>query len=148
MLNISTHKKILLQVLSDIYSDGALLGFGKNFVGKNPDIFIKEAEKIAKQLDWARPDEPLNQNLLNYIMVKLAKDRSKDTKRKIANFQRSCQASLGLIAKNEELITGNGIKLIKKIYQKKKEAGFGFYPLQFFVGGKDFNRCASGESSA
>jgi len=102
-------------------SIGVLLGFGKSFSGDKPALFIKEAEKIAKQLAWARPDEPLNQNLLNYIMAKLEKDKKQDIKKKIANFQKSCQEALDLISKNEKLATVNGIELIKKIYQKKKK---------------------------
>lgn len=117
-------KSIKIQGATNIAksSIGALFDFSKNFVGKNPDIFIKEAEKIAKQLAWVRPDEPLNQNLLNFIMIKLKKDRSKNIKEKISNFQKSCQDALNLIAKNEELITASGINLIKEIYKKKRKS--------------------------
>ncbi|MBU3925298.1 MAG: hypothetical protein V1732_04425 [Patescibacteria group bacterium] len=108
---------------------GALLDFSKSFeASKNfgaphgeSFVFLREAEINANKLAWARPDEPLSQNLLNLIMARLEKDRNKDMKEKVANFQKSCQEALGLISKNEQLITASGISLLKKIYQKKKK---------------------------
>lgn len=123
-------KSIKIQGATNIAkaSIGALLDFSGGFIKKNLKtayseslIFLHEAEFISNKLAWARPDEPLNQNLLNLIMAKLEGEKSKDIKERIANFQRSCQEALDLIVKNEELITANGINLIKKIYGKKKK---------------------------
>nr|VDS11051.1 R15P Isomerase [uncultured bacterium] len=124
-------KSIKIQSATNIAkaSIGALLDFSKSFkVNKNfgtpygeSFVFLREAEINANKLAWARPDEPLSQNLLNLIMARLEKDRSKDMKEKVANFQKSCQEALDLISKNERLITASGINLFKKIYQKKKK---------------------------
>lgn len=124
-------KSIKIQGATNIAkaSIGAFLDFSKSF---KPDknfkapceesfVFLREVEINANKLAWARPDEPLNQNLVNFIMLKLEKDKSKNIKKKIANFQKSCQEALEMIARNEDLITANGIKLIRKIYQKKKK---------------------------
>jgi ribose 1,5-bisphosphate isomerase len=110
-------------------SIGSLFDVSKDFkIGVLPKIvnckicnFLRVMEIYANQLAFARPDEPLNQNLVNFIMAKLEKNRSKDVKNKIAGFQRSCQEALDLIAKNEESITENGIDLVRKIYKKKKK---------------------------
>lgn len=116
-------KSIKIQGATNIAkaSIGALLDFSKNFDGKDAGIFTKEAEKVAKQLAWARPDEPLNQNLLNFIISELKKNKINDVKKKTAKFQKSCQKTLDMIVKNEEKITEYGITLIKKIYQKKRK---------------------------
>lgn len=123
-------KSIKIQGATNIAktSIGALLDFSKDFkIGVLPKIenckicnFLRVAEINANKLAWARPDEPLNQNLVNLIMAKLEADKNKDVKKKIANFQRSCQGALDLIVKNENKTTVNGIKLLKKIYKKKK----------------------------
>ncbi len=102
-------------------SIGAMFDFGKNSIEKNPDVFMKKAEFLAKEFSWARPDEPLNQNLLAFITGKSKKNKRADIKRKKANFQKYCREALDLISKNEELITDNGVKLIKKKYSKKKK---------------------------
>lgn len=110
-------------------SIGALLDFSKDFkIGVLPKIanckicnFLRVAEINANKLAFARPDEPLNQNLVDQIMARLEKDKNKDVKKKIANFQKSCREALDMIAKNEELITANGIELVKKIAKKKKK---------------------------
>lgn len=116
-------KSIKIQGATNITkaSIGALLDYSENFVGTNPDVFIKEAEKIAEQLAWVRPDEPLNQNLLNLIAVKLKRDKNKNIKKVIADFQASCREELNLILKNEKATTANGVNLIKKIHSKKKK---------------------------
>jgi ribose 1,5-bisphosphate isomerase len=124
-------KSIRIQGATNIAkaSISALLDFSKDFkVGVLPKIenckicnFLRVTEINANKLAFARPDEPLNQNLVDLIMSKLEKDKNKDVKKKIANFQKSCMEALAMIAKNEDLITANGIKLIKKIYQKKKK---------------------------
>lgn len=114
-------KSIKIQGATNIAksSIGALFDFSKNFSGRNTAVFLREAEKLTEEFSWARPDEPLNQNLLAFIIVKSKNDKSADIKEKTANFQKFCQDSLGLISKNEELITANGIKLIEKIQKKK-----------------------------
>lgn len=114
-------KSIKIQGATNIAkaSIGALFNFSENFVGKNPDIFIKKAEQLAEKFSWARPDEPLNQNLLALIIEKGKKDKSKNIKEKIANFQMYCTEASDLILRNEELVTANGVELIRKIYNKK-----------------------------
>ncbi len=104
-------KSIKIQGATNIAkaSIDALLDFSKIFVGKNSDVFIKEAEKIVKRLAWARPDEPLNQNLLALIIVKIKNDKNFDIKEKILNFQKYCIEALDLISKNENSVTVNGI---------------------------------------
>lgn len=104
-------------------SIGAFLEFSKNFKAFCGDsfVFLREAEINANKLAWARPDEPLSQNLLNLIMAKAERDKAKDIKEKISNFQKFCQEALDLISKNERLITAGGIDLLKKIYRKKKK---------------------------
>jgi len=124
-------KSIKIQGATNIAkaSIGALLEFSKKFkIGVLPKIpdskicnFLRAVEINANKLAWARPDEPLNQNLLNLVMARLECDKRKDIKKKIADFQESCQEALDLIERNEEATTGNGIKLIKKIYKKKKK---------------------------
>lgn len=134
-------KSIKIQGATNIAkaSIGALLDFSKSFSGDKADRFIKEAEKIAKQLAWARPDEPLSQNLLNFIIIKLKKGRSKNIKEKISNFQKSCQDALDLIFKNERLITETGVALIRKLQTerslapKKKELSSPQKPLNIFT---------------
>lgn len=124
-------KSIKIQGATNIAkaSIGALLDFSKDFkIGALPKIsngkicnFLRATEINANKLAWARPDEPLNQNLLNLIMAQLARDKNKNVKKKIANFQKSCLETLDLIQKNEARITANGISLVKKIYKKKKK---------------------------
>lgn len=124
-------KSIKIQGATNIAkaSIGALLDFSKDFkVGVLPKIenckicnFLRVTEINANKLAFARPDEPLNQNLVNFIMSKLEKDKNKDVKKKIVNFQKSCREALAMIARNEELITANGIELIRKIAKKKKK---------------------------
>jgi eIF-2B alpha/beta/delta-like uncharacterized protein len=122
-------KSIKIQGATNITkaSIGALFDFSKSFNERmklrvssvEPHIFSKEAEKIANQLAWARPDEPLSQNFLALIIAKIKNDKSGELKEKIANFRNYCNEALELILKNEDLITANGIKLVKKIYNKK-----------------------------
>jgi len=116
-------KSIKIQGATNIAkaSIGALLDFSRNFSGDNFNHFKEEAEKIANQLAFARPDEPLNQNLLNLLITKLKSDKDKDAGKIIIGFQKACQEALNLIGKNEEMITANGVSLIKKIYEKKKK---------------------------
>lgn len=116
-------KSIKIQGATNIAkaSVGALFDFSKNFRGKSPVVFLREAGELAKKFSWARPDEPLNQNLLAFIIAKSKNDKSTDVKEKTVNFQKYCADVLDLISKNEELITANGIKLVKKIYSKKKK---------------------------
>lgn len=133
-------KSIKIQGATNIAkaSIGALLDFSKNFSGKNSNEFAKEVEKIAKRLAWARPDEPLNQNLLNLITGKVKRDKNKDVKKKIDDFRISCQKALDLIARNEELITKAGIDLIREIQAKrslapKKELSSFWKPINIFT---------------
>lgn len=124
-------KSIKIQGATNIAkaSIGALLGLSKKYkVGVMPKIpaskicnFLREIETNANRLAWARPDEPLNQNLIDFIMAKLEKDRRKDVRKKIADFQKSCEEALDIITENEEAITAYGVDLIKKIYKKKKK---------------------------
>jgi len=115
-------KSIKIQGATNIAkaSIGALFDFSKGFSGSSFAVFAREAEKFSKQLSWVRPDEPLNQNLLALIIAKSKSDKGGNIKEKTANFQNYCSKALGLISKNEELITANGVRLIKKIYAKKK----------------------------
>ncbi len=115
-------KSIKIQGATNIAkaSIGALLELSQKYKKGATNVFLKEIEQGASKLAWARPDEPLNQNLLNYLLVKIKKDKSGKIEEKIVNFQVFCQEALDLIAKNEEKITANGIKLIEKIYKKKK----------------------------
>ncbi len=114
-------KSIKIQGATNIAkaSIGALFDFSKDFTGRNTAVFLREAEKMAEKFSWARPDEPLNQNLLALIIAKSKKDRSVDIKEKIANFQKYCKEALDLILRNEDLVTENGVELIKKIHKRK-----------------------------
>lgn len=116
-------KSIKIQGATNIAkaSIGALFDFSKDFSGRNSAVFLREAEKMAEKFSWARPDEPLNQNLLALIIAKSKSDKSADIKEKITNFQKYCKEALGLILSNEDLITANGVELIRKIYSKGKK---------------------------
>lgn len=124
-------KSIKIQGATNIAkaSIGALLDLSKCFkVGALPKIpnckicnFLRVAEISSNKLAWARPDEPLNQNLINLIMLKLEKDKNKSVEKRISEFRFSCQKALDLISINEQLITSNGVELIKKIHNKKKK---------------------------
>lgn len=116
-------KSIKIQGATNIAkaSIGALFDFSKNSIEKPPGVFMKKVEFLAKEFSWARPDEPLNQNLLVLIIAKSKNDKSVDIKEKKANFQKYCTEALDLISGNEELATMNGVGLIKKIYSKKKK---------------------------
>ncbi len=116
-------KSIKIQGATNIAkaSIGALFDFSKNYSGRNSAVFLREAEKLAEKFSWARPDEPLNQNLLALIIEKSKNDKSADVKEKRENFQKYCKEVLGLILRNEELVTMNGVRLIKTIYSKKKK---------------------------
>lgn len=116
-------KSIKIQGATNIAkaSINVLFDFSKSFSGSNAAVFVKQAEKLAEKFSWVRPDEPLNQNLLALIIEKSKKDKSTDIKEKIANFQKYCKEALDLILRNEELVTMNGVKLIKKIHSKKKK---------------------------
>lgn len=117
-------KSIKIQGATNIAkaSIGAIFDFSKNFNGSSSAIFLKEAGKISERLAWARPDEPLNQNLIAYLVALSKKDRGGDIKTRIINFQNYCREALGLISKNEDLITANGVKLIRKIHAGRKRA--------------------------
>lgn len=114
-------KSIKIQGATNIAkaSIGALFEFSKKFKSKDIKSFGKEVEEIANELAWARPDEPLNQNLLNFILKNFKKDKNKDISKRIVNFQKFCRDALDMILKNEESITANGIKLMDKIYERK-----------------------------
>lgn len=116
-------KSIKIQGATNIAkaSIGALFELSGEYGDKSTDIFLKDIAQSAERLAWARPDEPLNQNLINFLIAKIKEDKNDNIKDKINVFRKFCQEALGLISKNEELITANGIKLIRDIYEKKKE---------------------------
>ncbi len=114
-------KSIKIQGATNIAkaSIGALFELSGKYKDKDIDIFLKEIGQKAEMLAWARPDEPLNQNLINFLLAKIKEDKSKDVADKIISFKALCQEARELILKNEEAITVNGINLIKKMQKKK-----------------------------
>lgn len=117
-------KSIKIQGATNIAkaSIGTLSLVSNNFLPYTPKKFISEISKIAHKLAWARPDEPLNQNLIKYIITKLHYDKNNNVKIKIQKFQAICCEALSLISQNERAITENGINLINKIYKSKNRA--------------------------
>lgn len=116
-------KSIKIQGATNIakMSISALFDFSKKFKSESKKEFLSEIKKNGRKLAWARPDEPLNQNLLALIIAKSKNDKSVDIKEKVANFQKYCVETLGLISRNEELVTANGVKLVGNIYAKGKK---------------------------
>ncbi len=114
-------KSIKIQGATNIAkaSIGALFDFSEKFKGEDKAKFLGEIKKNGRKLAWARPDEPLNQNIINHLVKKLGEDKTTENNKIILNFQNSCQEALGLIFENEKLIVDNGIKLIKNIFKKK-----------------------------
>lgn len=116
-------KSIKIQGATNIAkaSIGALFDFSKKFKGESKKGFLGEIRKNGRKLAWARPNEPLNQNLLALIIAKSKNDKNADIKEKVANFQKYCVETLGLISRNEESVTANGVKLVGNIYAKEKK---------------------------
>lgn len=114
-------KSIKIQGATNIAkaSIGALFNFSKKFKNKNKKEFLSEIKKNGRKLAWARPDEPLNQNIINYLIRKLEEDKTVESDKAVANFQHSCRETLNLVFENEKLITKNGIKLIKDVFEKR-----------------------------
>lgn len=116
-------KSIKIQGATNIAkaSISALSIVSAKFIHKTPSVFIKEIEKIANKFAWARPDEPLNQNLIKFIIAKIKADQTPNIKDKIIKFQDFCCQALSLISENEQLITAEGVKLIRKISLRKQK---------------------------
>lgn len=100
-------------------SIGALLSLSERLETSEPSVYTKEIKGAAERLAWARPDEPLDQNLLKFLTAKLEKEKNEDVGEMISSFRRSAKEVLEMIAKNEALITDAGTNLIKKIHVAK-----------------------------
>lgn len=122
-------KSIKIQGATNIAkaSVGALSDLSKKLKNQKINLFLSEIEKSARELSLARPNEPLNQNIMNFLVSQLEKDKNCQVKILAGNFQNRCKEILRLISRNEKLIAENGAELLKQAYRNKKK------PLNVFT---------------